>query len=136
MKYILTLVLLLIPTTLFAQEQSIEQFFANKSMNGHVVKEKPIAPYFAEKYLRGDAWAAWAIEYNKAALKRARETATPGTEVRVDIGSYYYPQPRSREYPLYRGAPVYKSYSTFYIAEKDFVLFSVNPNAFPKINIH
>lgn len=37
-------------------------------------------PYFAKKYLRGDAWAAWALKYNERARNAAREDTTTQIE--------------------------------------------------------
>ena len=33
--------------------------------------QRVLSPYFAKKYLRGDAWAAWAIEHNKQVIENA-----------------------------------------------------------------
>lgn len=117
-SFLMTLVLLLVPTTLLAQggdhefETFLKSLLTNKAVSQHMDKEdQPVAPYFAEKYLSGDGWAAWAVEHNWAEVQRARDTAIPRTEVRVNIGSPFYPQ---LGYRRYRGAPVYRSYSTYY----------------------
>jgi hypothetical protein len=52
--------------------------------------EQPVAlmdPYFAKKYLRGDAWAAWAIRYNERAREVGagqRTEVIRGTTTRVE----------------------------------------------------
>jgi hypothetical protein len=52
--------------------------------------ERPVAlmdPYFAKKYLRGDAWAAWALQYNERARKVGADQRTEvirGTTTRVE----------------------------------------------------
>ncbi|MHC4702441.1 MAG: hypothetical protein ACYTFQ_17900 [Planctomycetota bacterium] len=54
-------------------------------LNKAVVTKRPVAlmdPYFAKKYLRGDAWAAWAIQYNE----RARNAARGATTTRINSG--------------------------------------------------
>lgn len=34
-------------------------------------EQRILPPFFAKKYLRGDAWAAWAIEHNERAAEKA-----------------------------------------------------------------
>lgn len=133
MKYVLTLLLLLVPATVQAADHPFETFLkgllAEKAVMQHVESNETPAPYFAEKYLRGDAWAAWAVEHNLVERQRARENADPGTEVRVQIGSPYYPQ-RGR-HPNYRGAPMYRSYTYRYGASSGPVIL-YNPYVSPK----
>jgi hypothetical protein len=52
--------------------------------------EQPVAlmdPYFAKKYLRGDAWVAWALQYNERAREVGagqRTEVIRGTTTRVE----------------------------------------------------
>jgi hypothetical protein len=51
--------------------------------------ERPTAtlmdPYFAKKYLRGDAWAAWAFQYNERAREVGQRTeGIRGTTTHVE----------------------------------------------------
>lgn len=127
MKYVLALALLLIPASLQAQDsvdEIVARVLGNQAITRHVESDKPIAPYFAEKYLRGDAWAAWAAEHNRHERKHSRENAYRGREVRVNIGSPFYPS-----YPR-RGVQTYKSYS-YYIGGSTPPVMLYNPYASP-----
>jgi hypothetical protein len=137
MKYILTLLILLVPTSLYAEdgaskfEAFLKSLLTEKTVTQHVESNKTPAPYFAEKYLRGDAWAAWAIEHNLVERQRARENADPGTEVHVQIGNPYYPPLSYVPYPSYNGVQTYKSYSYRYGASSGPVML-YNPYVSPK----
>lgn len=132
MKYVLTLVLLLVPASLYAQDDAskfetlLKGLLADQAVGQHVDHPEPIHPYFAEKYLRGDAWAAWAVEHNRAERKRSRENTDRGREVRVNIGSPFYP-PRLGQ----RGVQTYKSYS-HYIGGSSSPVMLYNPYASPE----
>lgn len=121
MRYLLTLLLLVVPTCAFAEEETsflptLKRMLAEKTVVQQLTQDEAPHPFFAQKYLRGDAWAAWAIQHNNETLQRAKDTAVPGTEVQVQIGNPYYPplggywHSRNRYYEK----DVYKSYSYTY----------------------
>ena len=113
MKHLLIALMLVlaISTTASAQDNVVEAFFTGETMQ-KLAEQPLLPPFFALKYLRGEAYSAWCLLHNKAERERVAENREPGRLITVfDMRGEIY---GNQTYHPYYGNQTYQTYHPYY----------------------